>query len=238
MNKSLEKRMRKAQDGEAVPVTHKELRELNARPIQEPEQLSFEKFPKIPRLNRDIIITEKIDGTNAQLFITENGRVFPGSRKRWLTVENDNFGFAAWVQEHADELRQLGPSRHFGEWWGQGINRGYGLDHKRFSLFNVSRWIDLSRGNDPVYYILSEEARAKRIIVPDCCYTVPVLYVGSFRIDGINNIMDRLRHYGSAAAPGFANPEGIVIYHTAGNCLFKITLENDDKPKGKDNDRS
>ena len=27
-------------------------------------------------------------------------------------------------------------------------------------------------------------------------------------------------------------PEGIIIYHTAANSMFKITLENDEQPKG------
>ena len=35
--------------------------------------MEFIKFEKIARLNREIIITEKIDGTNAQICITEDG---------------------------------------------------------------------------------------------------------------------------------------------------------------------
>jgi hypothetical protein len=35
------------------------------------------------------------------------------------------------------------------------------------------------------------------------------------------------------AAPGFMNPEGVVIYHTAGDLYFKKTIKNDDKPKGQ-----
>lgn len=31
--------------------------------------MTFEAFPKIPRLNRDITITEKIDGTNVAVVI-------------------------------------------------------------------------------------------------------------------------------------------------------------------------
>ncbi len=189
----------------------------------------FQGFPKIPRLNREIIITEKIDGTNAQLYITEDGRVFPGSRNRWLTRFADNFGFAAWVWEHQSELRELGPGRHFGEWWGQGINRGYGLDHKRFSLFNVSRW-----ANPPNKLLgILHPGREGSRLVPACCRVVPVLWAGHFFPDAIPHTIDTLRELGSAAAPGFKQPEGIVIYHTAGNYLFKVTLENDEKPKGE-----
>jgi hypothetical protein len=174
---------------------------------------TFEPFPKIARLSREIVITEKIDGTNAQVFVTDEGQVLAGSRSRWLTAEKgkDNFGFAAWVEANREELLKLGPGRHFGEWWGQGIQRGYGLTEKRFSLFNVAKW---------------GEAR------PACCDVVPVLYRGSFDTFTISDILCKLASGGSVAAPGFLNPEGIVIFHTASSQLFKKTLEKDEQPKG------
>ena len=103
----------------------------------------FVAFPKIPRLVRDIIITEKIDGTNASVYVGEDGQVMAGSRSRWITPTDDNFGFAKWVAANADELRTgLGIGTHYGEWWGAGVQRKYGLTEKRFSLFNVSRWAE------------------------------------------------------------------------------------------------
>ena len=116
--------------------------------------IPFVEFPKMPRLSREIIVTEKIDGTNAQVYIGDDGTILAGSRTRWITPENDNFGFAAWVRDNTDELLKLGPGSHFGEWWGAGIQRRYGLNEKRFSLFNVARW--------------GEER-------PACCSVVPVL---------------------------------------------------------------
>src|SRR4030042_1482140 len=41
--------------------------------------------PKIPRLNRPYSITEKIDGSNGQVRITDDGLVYVGSRNRWIT---------------------------------------------------------------------------------------------------------------------------------------------------------
>jgi hypothetical protein len=58
-----------------------------------------------------MVITEKLDGTNAQIFIADDGEVIAGSRNRWITPLNDNFGFARWVFENEDALRALGP-RH------------------------------------------------------------------------------------------------------------------------------
>lgn len=76
---------------------------------------NFIPFDKIPRLKRGCVITEKIDGTNAQVVVGEDGSVRAGSRKRWITPEDDNFGFAAWVRRNEEELRELGPGQHFGE---------------------------------------------------------------------------------------------------------------------------
>jgi hypothetical protein len=171
----------------------------------------FIEFPKMARFSREIIVTEKIDGTNAQVWISDDGTdIRAGSRNRWLTYSEDNFGFAKWVMDHRDELLTLGPGRHFGEWWGSGIQRRYGLTEKRFSLFNVSRW--------------GEER-------PACCHVVPMLYRGPFDQECIEACLLKLEHTGSHAAPGFMKPEGIVIFHTAGNVGFKRTIEKDDQPK-------
>lgn len=192
-------------------------------------ETQFVGFPKMARLHREIVITEKLDGTNAQVYLTfddppkgtpvvavvltEVGpmSIYAGSRNRWITPEDDNFGFARWVADNAVQLAELGPGRHFGEWWGKGIQRGYGLNEKRFSLFNVTRW------STP----------------PVCCHVVPVLYTGPFDLDEVENAAAHLRREGSAAAPGFDKPEGIVVFHTAANVAFKQTLENDDVPKSK-----
>lgn len=177
----------------------------------------FEGFPKMARLSRECIITEKIDGTNAQVYIYEDEagltRIVAGSRKRWLLPEqSDNFGFATWVRANAEELLKLGYGRHFGEWWGHGIGRRYGLTEKRFSLFNVTRWTDDVR--------------------PACCSVVPTLYRGVFSTAIVEEVCHTLAKEGSFAAPGFKQPEGIVVFHTAAGIGFKKTLVDDEKPKG------
>ena len=183
----------------------------------------FVEFPSIARLSREMIVTEKIDGTNAQVFVGEDGAVRAGSRNRWIVPEADNFGFAGWVRDHADELRDgLGVGRHFGEWWGSGIQRGYGLPkgEKRFSLFNVSRWAD---DRDTVKYPNPR---------PACCHVVPVLRAGVFDTAVIESALTLLGTAGSVASPGFMQPEGIVVFHLAGNVGFKKTLDKNDGHKG------
>lgn len=192
--------------------------------------MDFQEFPKMARLSRDVIVTEKIDGTNAQVLIGEDGSVMAGSRTRWITPGDDNFGFAAWVAEHRDELvAGLGPGRHFGEWWGRGIQRAYGLQERRFSLFNVTRWAD---GEPQPIPSLDPRAPVKmQEVPPACCHVVPVLIRGPFRTDAIDICIDLLRERGSYAAPGFMDPEGVVVFHTAGNMGFKKTLKRDEMPK-------
>lgn len=193
----------------------------------------FEEFQKIPRLKREVVVTEKIDGTNAQIALVEISRelydttnsdpfilavipgasggdsalaLYAGSRNRWLTPESDNFGFARWVVGHAEELAALGPGRHYGEWWGAGIQRRYGQSEKRFSLFNVARWGD---HNPP----------------PACVSVVPILARGE-TVDPAE-VLAGLVAGGSAAAPGFMQPEGIVVFHSASRQLYKMTVEMD-----------
>jgi RNA ligase len=212
-------------------------------------QAEFTPFPKISRLFRPVVITEKIDGTNAAVVVSpvspynhdDEEVVGPGiiintndhkmdgfqplyvyaqSRKQVISPDKDNFGFATWVREHARELAVgLGEGVHFGEWWGSGIQRKYGLDEKRFSLFNVKKW----GGND-----YNDDGTRR----PECCHIVPVLLeLEKFNSHDVRVALDDLAVLGSSAAPGFMDPEGIVTYHAASNRLFKTTIKDDEKGK-------
>jgi len=185
-----------------------------------------------------MIISEKIDGSNSavviarleddeevpdfavaeikdetQPFDTYYG-VFAQSRKRFITPQDDNFGFAKWVRDNARNLfNVLGEGRHFGEWWGSGIQRGYGLSkgEKRFSLFNTVRWRDTELPHDLGIYM------------------VPELYVGEFDTSMIELQKLLLQTNGSTASPGFMNPEGLVVFHTASRVAFKTTFDECDE---------
>lgn len=176
--------------------------------------MEFEEFQKIARLSRNCVITEKIDGTNGCIAFNDYGEMFIGSRSRWITPEDDNYGFAKWAYERIAVLALLGPGRHFGEWWGAGIQRRYDQTQKRFSLFNAGRW---TAENPP----------------PACCSIVPILYSGIFTSTAADEALAMLRLHGSQAAPGFMRPEGIIIYQTAARQYFKKTLDKDEEYKGK-----
>lgn len=228
------------------------------------EDFEFHKFGKIPRLSRDVVVTEKIDGTNGQILIKKvwdhstpptkhpdevklklvneypgvffvdfgkygmpggyaPGDVFAimaGSRSRWLTDKEDNYGFRKWCFDNAMDLVDvIGEGRHYGEWWGSGINRNYGLKNgeRRFSLFNSGKWT-------PEYLVSSPLAFELDV--------VPVLYEGPFETEKIEWVLEELRKSGSFVRPGFMNPEGVIIYHVQGNLYFKKTIHGDEKPKG------
>lgn len=210
--------------------------------------MEFKPWPKIPRFSRDIIVTEKLDGTNAQVSIFpvntfadsttgaigvfDGNVVFAGSRNRWVQPGNDNYGFAAWVQANVMDLLNLGPGSHFGEWWGNGIQRGYGLSKKRFSLFNASRWKEsfLGKGVFEVIKATDDEPTFSRS-GPSCCSVVPVLYEGPFDQEKIEEQILLLKGQGSVAAPAFMDPEGLIVFHTASGQMFKKTCRDDDKRK-------
>jgi hypothetical protein len=213
-------------------------------------QPEFQGFPKMARLSREVVIREKIDGTNSQLLIVErppigtpiggyvaatgNVLIYAGSRNRWLQLGDDNYGFAKWVAKHAEELSTLPVGRHFGEWWGSGIQRGYGLPkgEKRLSLFNTER-----------FHLYATPAQRKEtenplvwketIELPPCVGLVPVLARETFSTGLVQRVLEGLRMHGSVAAPGFMNPEGVIVWHTAAQVGFKKTIQNDDKPKSK-----
>lgn len=203
----------------------------------------FTEWPKTKRLFRDVVVTEKLDGTNSAIhistvpYIPAFGGFPPGSysvivdgvryvvtaqsRKRIITPgkTTDNYGFAAWVYEHATEIvRLLGEGLHFGEWWGRGIQRNYGMEDRRFSLFNAERYDHLNHDDAAIF----DGSRLS---------TVAVLYSGTFAEAAICQALTDLGDYGSVAAPGFMNPEGICIYHTQTRNVFKVTLDNNDAGK-------
>jgi hypothetical protein len=156
----------------------------------------------------------------------------------------------------------LGAGRHFGEWWGAGVQRRYGQTAKRFSLFNVSKYGEVTEyldrrctwgggdsPNDPVTHQL-DRAGVKRCACRDArpevrveiggvlVDSVPLLYRGPWHtVSGLmwapDWALDKLRREGSVAAPGFMDPEGIVTFHEASGQLFKATIKGDEKPKGE-----
>jgi len=168
----------------------------------------FIKYPKTTRLYRECLITEKIDGSNAQVYIKDDGTILAGSRNKWIFPgRQDNFGFAQWVEDNKEQLLLLGPGRHFGEWYGQGIQRKYSMTERKFALFNVDK-------ENPV------------------CTTVPVLYRGNYNEHCVLDALDDLRSNGSRINPS-TESEGLIIRLLMSGQAYKVMLYGDDKHKGE-----
>jgi hypothetical protein len=173
----------------------------------------FQPWPKIERLKKNIVtITEKIDGTNACVVVKDGKVVGAQSRKKIITREDDNFGFANWVWDNAEQLATLGEGYHFGEWAGPGIQKNpHLLDKKRFFLFDTRRWD----------YI--EHCPAHAI-----CGIVPKFYVGEY-ISPDGYTKDWLNECGVAQGNHEANPEGIMYYFHAFRTHIKAPIRESDK---------
>lgn len=188
--------------------------------VEEGTDMDFIPFPKLHRLTGPVLISEKIDGTNGQVHFNEDGTWYAGSRTRWLSQKEDNFGFYKWVACRSDELFSiLGPGTHYGEFWGCGIQRGYNLDHKVFSLFNTSLWTRL-------------DAETQQGLLEIDVSCVPVLAECPWDTELFNTLLAYLKEAGSQAAPGYMNPEGIVLYDTRSRVGYKRTFDYDDTGKG------
>lgn len=182
----------------------------------------FIAWPEIKQYKNGIhcIVTEKVHGSNAQVLVIIDESVVvnedfspepivkAGSRTRWLSPgkETDNYGFAQWVEDRKAEIvEKLGPGRHYAEFYGSGINHGYGLKEKRLALFNT-------RTFPP------ERPRPEGVDV------VPVLYSGPFSPEAVQQIMLELKANGSRLVPGNLSPEGIVIHFPAFGHSMKMVF--------------
>lgn len=206
--------------------------------------IEFKAWPKTPRLFREIVITEKIDGTNSAVIIQEieeydepselrlaalerDGKYYEvaaQSRNRLITPgkATDNYGFAGWVQKNAEELFDLlGPGRHYGEWWGKGIQKRYQNAHpglRGFALFNTEKHKDL-------HVWLPGDGDIDVLVEP-----VHVLYQGPYSEEKIRATLEQLKKYGSWTSP-LDSAEGIVIFHTQSRQTYKVTLDGNDAGK-------
>lgn len=170
-------------------------------------KVEFQSWPKIPRaVLGDVVITEKMDGTNACVIIQDGEIVGVQSRNRMLNLgkENDNYGFAQYVWDNKDKFLALGEGRHYGEWVGLGIQGNpHCFPEKRFYLFNTRRF---GVHNPP----------------PEGIYVVPVLYHGEYSGDIVDTVMRTLK--GTSEASNY-KAEGVVVYFPRLDAMEKHTFE-------------
>lgn len=194
----------------------------------------FKGWGSTTRENKNKTITEKLDGTNACI-VAQDGKVQAQSRKRMITPDDDNYGFARWVYNNAGALLDtLGYGYHYGEWYGEGIQKNpLGIEGKRFALFHATKYTE-ANGFD-----------LERV---DGLETVPLLHHGQCGVWTIPNIIQDLYTYGSkvkgakaepvkSMIPGFddtmfqfdraADAEGIIIWNNETKTRTKMLLKDD-----------
>jgi hypothetical protein len=178
--------------------------------VSEMDKVEFKAWPKIGRESPfKVTITEKMDGTNACIVIKDGNIVGVQSRKRFITTEDDNYGFAQWVSDNKEDLLNLGDGYHYGEWAGFGIQKNpHCLDEKHFFLFNTFRW--------------NKENPNK----PKCCDVVPVLFEGELTPDIIPDLLHDLLNNAQSGQ----TPEGVIVYYHALRGYTKHTIKS---PNGK-----
>lgn len=189
----------------------------------------FEEWPEIKRLSKAaMFITQKIHGTNAQIYIFQKDDgtldLLCGQRSGWCT--GGHFGFPEMVYANKQEfIDKLGPGRHHGEWAGPGINSGEGLSKKTFVLFEHWKY------------------PPERPLPPNTV-CVPVLYAGGFDLGKVQECMNDLKTNGSKLVPGFMHTEGCVVnFH---GHRYKVVFEAEETgwtgksktPKEKDDSQA
>ncbi len=111
------------------------------------EYKSYQHIEKLGReecegiLNGTVTIQPKIDGTNSVVWLGDDGNLHAGSRKRELTLDNDNAGFMAMIikDEKIREYLTKHPNHYvFGEYLVPHTIRTYDSDAwKKFYIFDV-----------------------------------------------------------------------------------------------------
>lgn len=89
-----------------------------------------------------VFVFPKIDGTNASIWLSDDGELQAGSRRRHLTLEDDNAGFLAWASQQPHLIKYLANNpthRLYGEWLVPHSLKTYRKDAWRtFYVFDVA----------------------------------------------------------------------------------------------------
>lgn len=221
----------------------------------------FKSWGSTPRFHKGLHITEKINGTNAGVSVQgfsyghhvrneipsdailvvddENNveyLVRAQSRKRIITPDNDNFGFAGWVWENAEGLANLlGFGYHYGEWYGEGIQKNpLAVKGRKWALFNTWHWgrkenLERLKAADipgltivPVLHDEQRDGPADYMTIPQI---LGDLHNGSYA-DGYETLPNA--HKMDFHVEG---PEGIIVWQRETQQRYKILLREDDKHK-------
>lgn len=129
----------------------------------------FDNSIKLPTLT--FTGTVKLHGTNSGVTLSKNGKIYAQSRESILTVEDDNYGFASFVEKNEQSFRKLFDTLEFrdcdyitifGEWCGSNIQKGVAINGlpKMFVIFDVKMSYDSDEKNN--YFLDNDEIKHLR----------------------------------------------------------------------------
>jgi len=113
--------------------------------------------------------TVKLHGTNAGVTLTRNGDMYAQSREHVITTENDNAGFAFFVESNKENFKNLFSTLEFrdadyiticGEWCGGNIQKGVAINGlpKMFVIFAVKLSYEDNETKDN-YFLTDDETK-------------------------------------------------------------------------------
>jgi len=183
------------------------------------------RYPDIIDEDEEVIITEKIHGTNAR-FLYWNGKFYVGSRNNWVDPEGNSVWAEVARRYEVEKALKRVPrgSVLYGEIYGKGIqSMSYGLDTKELVVFDVYHFNDTKGW---YWYPIAVEWLARLSDLP----YVPILYRGRFDLETCYNLSN-----GPSTVPGADHVrEGIVVrpvisrydYEIQGNLVLKLAGED------------
>ena len=112
--------------------------------------MEFNKYQHVERLGTtetdgietgECWLFPKLDGSNGQVWVNDNGIISCGSRNRELSLDNDNQGFMSWVMQQYNIINFLNKYPNlklYGEWLVPHTLRTYRKDAwNKFYVFDV-----------------------------------------------------------------------------------------------------
>lgn len=207
----------------------------------------FEPFNKIPRLNRECFVTEKLDGTNAVVYVyhacQDEKCLSHGIDVSTLAESTPEkcawcgkapgLDLAAgsknkWIRIGEDNAgfaawveKNKADLLTLGPGWHHGEWHGAGINGNRYGLTDKRFALFDRRWN---------ESNEKFVGRPKCCLVVPILYRGLFDTQTINTLVGMLRKNGSVMYPGKPS-EGVVVFVPQSQQGFKVTTVGDEMSK-------
>jgi len=156
----------------------------------------------------EVVIFPKLDGTNGSVWLGDDGKIRAGSRKRELSIDDDNAGFYAYISQHKGIRGLLKEHPHwrlYGEWLVPHSLKTYKDDAwRKFYVFDV---LYDSPEDDDVeyipfnYYQESLDIHGIDYIIPLCTMKNP----------SYENLVKALESNTFLVKDGKGTGEGIVI---------------------------